>query len=277
MTWNRPGKEKSTFSPHPVFNADIGPERGYVCGSLPLDKIIRLKKHFDLSINEVVLALVGTALRSYMLRNTGLPAHSLRASMPVSLRTEGEDDFANRITNVVISLETETEDLAQRLSTIRGESEAAKKLARGSTTGGKSATEIVQIMPPMLVHALVSNIQPEQTANMLGSNLAISNVKGSPLPFYLAGAEVQCVYPMSVISPGLALNITCVGYNGKLDFGLTLDPDAISDSWSLMDDLEDALGQYLDLIGKPKQRKSRSTSRSKNRKRTGGKTPSQRR
>jgi hypothetical protein len=44
-----------------------------------------------------------------------------------------------------------------------------------------------------------------------------------------------------------------------------------------MDDLEDALGQYLDLIGKPKQRKSRSTSRSKNRKRTGGKTPSQRR
>jgi WS/DGAT/MGAT family acyltransferase len=263
LSWNRPKKEKRTFAPHPVFNADIGPERGYVCGSLPLNKILRVKKHFDVSVNEVVLALVGTALRSYMLRNTGLPEHCLRANMPVSLRSEGDDDFANRITNVVISLETGQGDLAKRLSTIKSESMSVKDMARGRR-GGKSATEIVQIMPPMLVHALVSNLQAEQTANMLGSNVAISNVRGSPEPFYLAGAQVESMYPMSVISPGLALNITCVGYNGKLDFGLTLDPDAIVDHWSLMDEMEDALGQYLDLVDdapRPKKKKSAPHSR----------------
>ena len=132
LSWNRPRKEKTTFVPHPVFNADIGPERGYVCGSLPLNKILRVKKHFDVSVNGVVLALVGTALRSYMQRHGDLPEHSLRANMPLSLRTEGDDDFANRITNVVISLETDHEDLAERLSTIKSESMAVKEMARGT-------------------------------------------------------------------------------------------------------------------------------------------------
>lgn len=262
MIWNRP-KEEKTFAPHALFNADIGPERGYVCGSLPMQDIMAVKKHFGVSVNEVVLALVGTALRSYMARNSSPGEYSLRATMPVSLRSEVDEDFANKVTNVVVSLDTDTPDLEQRISTIQSESQAAKKIAHDESGGAKSATEIVQQMPPMLVHTLVSNLSAEQAANMLGSNLAISNVRGAPVPVYLAGARVETLYPMSVISPGIALNITCVGYVDKLDFGLTLDPDAIPDSWSLMDDLEAALQQYLKLAQPVKKAKKKPAAAAK--------------
>jgi hypothetical protein len=72
------------------------------------------------------------------------------------------------------------------------------------------------------------------------------------VPVYLAGARVETLYPMSVITGGMALNITCVSYAEKLDFGLTLDPDVIDHAWSLMDAMERELAAYLSGVpGKP--------------------------
>ena len=48
----------------------------------------------------------------------------------------------------------------------------------------------------------------------------ISNVPGPQVPLYLAGAELKAYYPVSIVTHGLALNITIVSYNGSLDFGL---------------------------------------------------------
>jgi hypothetical protein len=52
------------------------------------------------------------------------------------------------------------------------------------------------------------------------ANVAISNVPGPQLPLYLAGARLLAYYPVSIVTHGLALNITIVSYNGSLDFGL---------------------------------------------------------
>jgi len=38
---------------------------------------------------------------------------------------------------------------------------------------------------------------------------------------------LEAMYPFSVIT--LGLNVTCLGYGDKLDFGLTPDPDNSSD------------------------------------------------
>ena len=43
---------------------------------------------------------------------------------------------------------------------------------------------------------------------------------GPQVPLYLAGAELTAYYPVSIVTHGLALNITIVSYNGSLDFGL---------------------------------------------------------
>ena len=53
------------------------------------------------------------------------------------------------------------------------------------------------------------------------ANVAISNVPGPPVPLYLAGARLRHYYPVSIVTHGLAFNITVQSYAGSLEFGLT--------------------------------------------------------
>lgn len=255
-------KQAHPFYPHPTLNSAIGPERGFVFGSLALNDIKKVKQHFDVSVNEVVLALVGAAMRTYLTERSELPTDSLRASMPVSLRSADDDDFSNKVTTVVLPLGTDIEDPVARLKGIHEQSVEAK---RGARKGGKGITDILQMLPPVFVSALTLTVNAEQAAGILGANLVVSNVHGCPVPVYLAGARVETLYPMSVIAPGLAMNITCVSYDGKLDFGLTLDPDVMPDAWSLMSDMESALAEYLSIAGGKSRGKSKRKATRKKR------------
>lgn len=209
---------------HPRLNADIGPERAYVYVSLPIAKVLRVKKRFGVTVNEVLLAVVGGAMRNYLEYSGDLPRQSLRTSIPVSLRTAGDDSLDNQVTNVPVTLASNQKDPLKRLMAIHRESVKAKKQAK---SGSKGATEIVQAWPPFLVGALIQNVSPEQAAQMLRANLILSNVRGPSQSFYLAGARLEAMYPMSVITPGLACNITCVSYQDQIGVGIVLDPDAL--------------------------------------------------
>lgn len=247
-------KKRPAFLPHPILNADIGAERGFVFGSLALDDVKIVNSHFNVSVNEVVLAVAGTALRAYLAKQGSPISPALRATMPISLRTSEDEGFENRVTTANIGLATDIDDPVARLQEIHRESQEVKSAAR---SGGKGVTDILQVLPPLLVSALAHSVNPDQAAQIVGANLAVSNVRGSSTPVYLAGARVETLYPMSVIAPGIGLNITCVGYAGKLDFGLTLDPDVFPDAWSLMSEMEVALADYLALCGhKPRRRKA---------------------
>ena len=46
-------------------------------------------------------------------------------------------------------------------------------------------------------------------------NLVISNVPGPQFPLYLAGAQLEAHYPVSVITDGMGLNITVMSYSAS--------------------------------------------------------------
>jgi len=73
------------------------------------------------------------------------------------------------------------------------------------------------------------------------ANVAISNVPGPPVPLYLAGARMLTNYPCSIVTHGLALNITVQSYDQSLDCGLMADAKALPDVRGLADALTDAL------------------------------------
>ena len=52
-------------------------------------------------------------------------------------------------------------------------------------------------------------------------NLIVSNVPGPRTPHYWNGARLVGTYPLSIPINGMALNITCTSYDGKMGFGLT--------------------------------------------------------
>jgi hypothetical protein len=76
-------------------------------------------------------------------------------------------------------------------------------------------------------------------------NLCISNVPGPNVPVYLCGAKLLAHYPVSVITDGQGLNITLVGYLGRLHFGLVSCRELVPDLEVLADYLVAELAVLL--------------------------------
>ena len=90
----------------------------------------------------------------------------------------------------------------------------------------------------------------------MGANLIVSNVRGSPLPMYIAGARMETMYPMSILTACMGINITCISYADGVDFGIIVDPAQVPDHHTLADMLQDALSEYSALSKPaPKKRK----------------------
>ncbi|MEI2733996.1 MAG: WS/DGAT domain-containing protein [Rhodoblastus sp.] len=73
------------------------------------------------------------------------------------------------------------------------------------------------------------------------ANVTISNVPGSRKPLYVAGAELQHIFPVSIAAHGLALNITVQGYRDQLDFGLIAGANVLPELRSLANMLPEEL------------------------------------
>ncbi len=75
-----------------------------------------------------------------------------------------------------------------------------------------------------------------------------SNLRGSPVPLYLAGARILASYPMGP-RIGCALTVTMLSYCDDVHIGLNIDPAAIEDIDGFMGDVRDAfaeLGSFAD-------------------------------
>jgi WS/DGAT/MGAT family acyltransferase len=258
-------------TPVSCFNGDIGGDRGFVYGSVSLTDIKTVRKAFDASVNDVLLALVATTLRRYMLARGELPQLALRTGIPISLRSDDDEEISNRVTQASVTLATDVADPVARLRAISEDCEQAKTAVRG---GGKGVVELMQIMPPLLVTAMMGVTSPALTSKMLGSNLIVSNVRGSNMPMYIAGARLETMYPMSIITPGMGLNFTCVSYTDQVDIGITIEPQLVPDPWEIIDGLQVALDEYLQLAVKAV---GRAKAPAKKAKRVAGKTPTRKR
>ena len=109
---------------------------------------------------------------------------------------------------------------------------------------------------------MMATTSPDQAAQMLGSNLIVSNVRGSNKPMYVAGARMETMYPMSIITSGMGINFTCVSYVDQVDVGVALEPNLVPEPWEIIDGMVSALADYVKLAVKVKpQRKVASKSR----------------
>ena len=77
----------------------------------------------------------------------------------------------------------------------------------------------------------------------------ISNVPGPRNPLFLAGAQLQAHYPVSVVVDGVGLNITVMSYRDHLDFGIIADREQVDDVWSMLDGLRAALAELQRVVG----------------------------
>ena len=239
------------LGPKTAFNVSITNQRVFAGQSLPLADAKRIAKHFDVTLNDVVMALCSAALRRYLAEREGLPKKPLIAGIPVSLREAGNSEMNNQATVMLVSLATDIGDPAERLRAIHASAIAAKQFT------GRIKAAVPMDFPsfgtPWLMTGLVSLIGRSKLATALPpvSNVVISNVPGSQAPLYLAGARMATNYPVSIPAHGMALNITVQSYNGSLDFGLTACRRAVPDVRDIAESLVDALAELSALLPPP--------------------------
>jgi WS/DGAT/MGAT family acyltransferase len=207
------------LAPPTPFNVSITNQRAFAGLTLPLDEVKRIGKAHGASINDVVLWLCSTALRSYLTESRELPAKSLVAGVPVSLRAEGDTSMNNQAAMSLIDLGTQLAEPLQRLQAIQAETASMKNQL--GTFSALIPTDFPSLGAPWLLSGLVSLYGRSKLADRIRiSNVAISNVAGVQVPLYLAGAKMLDYYPVSIVIHGVALNITVQSYMGQLCFGL---------------------------------------------------------
>ena len=207
--------------PKTMLNASITSQRAFTGRTLPLAQAKAIAKKSGTKLNDVVMALCAGALRRYLLERRALPKEPLIAFVPVSLREAGNTESNNQVSGMLCSLATEIADPLERLKAIHASSTEAKAL----TGKLKDATprDFSSFGAPLLLQGAIGLYGRSGLADQLPppANVVISNVPGPQAPFYVAGAKILTMYPVSIPSHGMALNMTVLSYQGELDFGLT--------------------------------------------------------
>jgi diacylglycerol O-acyltransferase / wax synthase len=207
------------FAPPTPFNTSITNQRAFAGVSLPMDEVKQIGKAFGASINDMVLWLCSTAMREYLIDSRELPAKTLVAGVPISLRSEGDTSSNNQVSGTVLDLGTQISDPIERLQAIMAGTKAMK--AQMGTFGSLIPTDFPSLGSPWLLSGMASLYGRSRIADWLRfANVVISNVPGPQVPLYLAGARMSAIYPVSIVVHGVALNITVQSYMGQLCFGL---------------------------------------------------------
>ena len=236
--------ESSSTPPRTPWNGRITPHRRFAFGSLPLDEVKAIKKHFGVTVNDVVMAVCAGALRRYLKERRELPSQPLVAMGPGSVRTEEQEGtLGNQVSAMTASLHTHLADPVERLSRIHESMRIAKE--QHKALPATLLQDFAQFAPPA-VAARAGRVIARAAATSwmdLPFNVVISNVPGPQFPLYGLGAKLTASYPVSAISDGVGLNITVQSYDGHLDFGLIGCRELMPDVWDLMDHLREALGE----------------------------------
>lgn len=234
------GVSNLTLAPRTPFNVNVQPGRVFAGLSLPLDALKAVAQAHEATLNDLVLYLCSTGLRRYLASHGGVPRKSLVAAVPISLRVKGDTSASNQASMSLISLGTQLADARRRLGHIKTAS-ATMKATLGSLRT-VMPTDLPSIGIPWLMQALAGVYGRARLAERVPpvANLVISNVPGPPVPLYLAGAEMLSNLPTSIVTHGLALNITVQSYNGQMDFGLVADAQAVPDLPALAESIRAA-------------------------------------
>ena len=237
-------------APRTPFNVSITNQRSFAGRTIPLAETKAIAKHFGVTLNDVVMATVSGALRSYLKDSNELPDKSLVAGVPVSLREAGDDTANNQASMILVSLASDIKDPLERLKAIN------KSSAQSKSTMNKFKAVVLDDFPmfgaPWLLSGVASMVGRSGLVNVLPpmANVAISNVAGAPFPMYFAGALVTCYYPVSIASQGMALNVTVQSYNGRMDYGLIACRRAVPDITEIGDYMLAEHRKLMDLMQK---------------------------
>jgi diacylglycerol O-acyltransferase len=240
-------------APASILNGRVRAKRRFATQAIAMDRIRALATAAGCTINDLMLATCGGALRRFLEDSGDLPDTPLTAGIPVSVRPRDDENTGNAITFIIATLGTDIDDPLERLAAIHASVQAAKTHVQ-SLPRQAMTQYTVTLMAPTIVSLLTG--LSGRTRPVF--NVTISNVPGPDKPLYFRGAELLGTFPASIVTHGQALNITCHSYAGMMDFGFTGCHENLPHMQRIAVYTGEAFDELERLIVKPKTKSGRA-------------------
>lgn len=249
--------------PDTRFNIDVSPRKMFGATAFRLDDFKAVKAAVPGStINDVVLAVCGGALRRYLQHHAELPDDSLIAWVPINARqanTADPDSPGNNVTSMTAPIFTDVEDAIDRLGCVH----EATRLSKAAKAGvsARLMTDLSKHVPAA-TQVLAGRLVLRAGMASRACNLFISNIPGPQLPLYMNGALQVGAYGMAPLANGMGLFIATPSYNGEITFNVTSTREILPDMDFFVDCIVAAVEELKSSV-MPKNKPARKKASSK--------------
>ena len=254
-------------APPTPFNGSIGRRRALAWTRLSLNEVKATKNHLGGTVNDVVLAVISGALRSYLhAHGVKTDRAELKAMVPVNVRSEHDQlKLGNRVSMMVAPLPIGITDPVERLRQV---SAAMDLLKSGGQAGQMERVVALTDLLPPLVQRPLARLQ----ASVSPVNTVCTNVPGPRETRYMLGEPVQLMVPLVPLAAGIGLGFAIMSYADQLTIGVNADAERVNDVWTISEALSQAFEELWAATGleriaapspaPPKARKKAAASRS---------------
>jgi WS/DGAT/MGAT family acyltransferase len=220
-------------APRTALDAMTGPERRAAFATTALDPLRQAVREHGATVNDALLTAAAFAVRGALARRGEVPP-AVRALVPASTRSGGDDAGGNRISFLAVDLPLGGDEPARVLRTVRDRTRARKRA--GDANAADALLRAADALP-----APGRRATARAAARRARFTLVVSNVPGPGVPLALLGREVTGAWPAVPLIDGQALTIGALSYAGSLHVGVLGDARAVPDAELVARDLEAAL------------------------------------
>ena len=234
-------------APETPINTRLSEQRRFATVKTSLDDYRTVRRFHGGTINDVILATITGAMRSWLMTRAESVhgSRSLRAMVPMGVMDSDLEptSLGSQVTGHLVNLPIGEASPVVRLHQVSYALKAHKETVRAV-----AADRLADIagFAPTSFHALGGRVAAAEVRR--GFNLVITNVPGPQFPLYAAGAQMTESYPVQPLLAGHALAIGVTSYDGGVYFGLNGDRDALPDLEVLAQCVTEALEELVDSV-----------------------------
>lgn len=233
--------------PNPLC-VEVGQQRRFTTVDLRLDGLREVRKGRGGTINDVALAVVTGALRSWLLSRGESVTHDTIVRTLVPMSVGGDPETASLVDAFLLDLPVGEPDPVIRLQRIAYDTARYGEEAR--PVGAKAMVGLVGFAPPTL-HTLGARVGSSLSERSY--TLTVTNVPGPQTPLYAGGARMLAAYPIVPLTSRHALSIGMTSYDGGVFLGLNADRDAMPDLDVLAQSLRDSYSELVEATRGPRR------------------------
>lgn len=208
--------------------------------SLPLEMFRTIKDRHGVTINDVLVAVVGEAVVEEA-RHRGQPPREVDeiAMFSIALDTDPDRLCGNEIMAISVPMHTRGDDLAARLRAISETNRDQIELTRRQQA--RRSVRITDLWARS--YAIGARVFAYRIPTMV-ANVVLANVPLSPTTRWLGDVEVVDFISYAVLVQPIGVNLTVYSYDGRMNIGLLTAPEVIDDPYRLLGHLERALERF---------------------------------